>query len=606
MNKRNKKNTVLQLSRVLIQIMFFILLPSLYIQTLNGIKQIYLAVINQSFGSTLLPQLIEVIAIIPITILLGRFFCGWMCGFGSFTDFIYLISRKVFKNKFKVNKQVDKLLKYIKYVVLIVLIVAVWNLNITILNTASPWDVFGMLVTIGRMPDFSYVIANLLIGFIIFIGILMGSALIERFFCRYLCPMGAVFAIVSKLRIGKIVKPRDKCGNCRICTNNCAMGIPLYETDVINSAECINCMKCVTACPRGNASYAIASNDVRPLLVSAVSVAVILGSYYSVDLAVNAAGNNFTTISQTTDQLTSVNKLYNDGTYEGTGTGFRRATTTVSVTIKNDKITNISTVSYGDDKPFYDRAYTNVSQEIISDQSSDVDAVSGATFSSNGIMEAVADALSQAKIDEVSSVETATSTPTQDIVNVTPIPEETFTASSNTIATVTQTPTPIATVTETPVTEAKVTETPVIGTSTPEKIVTKAVVKEATITKTPVITTPVTTAPVPKATATVAPTAEITPTTALGQYKDGTYQGSGTGFRRGTTTVTVEVSGGKITNISVDSYQDDRPYFSRAFPTVSENIISSQSTQVDGVSGATFSSNGIMEAVADALSTATN
>jgi len=101
------------------------------------------------------------------------------------------------------------------------------------------------------------------------------------------------------------------------------MGIPLYETDVVNSAECINCMKCVTACPRGNTTYAIANNDVRPLLISVVSDAVILGSYYSADLAVNAAGNNLTTISQTTDQLAAVNKLYNDGTYEGTGTGFR-------------------------------------------------------------------------------------------------------------------------------------------------------------------------------------------------------------------------------------------------------------------------------------------
>ncbi|MBW7573217.1 4Fe-4S binding protein [Caproiciproducens faecalis] len=398
--KTKRKLSILQLSRLLLQIVLFVFLPALYISTLDGVKQIYLAFIHRSISANVIPQLIEVIAIIPITILLGRFFCGWMCAFGSFSDFIYRISQRVFKKKFKLSEQADAWMKIIKYIVLAILVVDVWTLEITAFRTASPWDVFGMLVTVGKVPDFPYVLTNLTVGFAAFIAIIVASALIERFFCRYLCPLGAIFSLVSKLRVAKIKKPSNQCGACRMCTNSCAMGIPLYKMDVVSSGECINCMKCITSCPRGNADFAIAKKDIRPLMAGVATVATMTGIYYTGDFTVNAAEittGNTTTVSQTSPSATE-NQLYKDGTYQGSGTGFRGATTTVSVVVLDGKIDTINLDSSGDDRKFLNRAYSTVSQEIISSQSTDVDAVSGATFSSNGIMRAVADALSNAAV----------------------------------------------------------------------------------------------------------------------------------------------------------------------------------------------------------------
>ncbi|MGL5173389.1 MAG: FMN-binding protein, partial [Olsenella sp.] len=88
---------------------------------------------------------------------------------------------------------------------------------------------------------------------------------------------------------------------------------------------------------------------------------------------------------------------YVDGTYTGSGTGHKNGTTTVSVTISNGAITDITTVSTQDDTPYYDRAFSTVVSEIIEAQSTSVSAVSGATHSSDGIMEAVANAIAQAK-----------------------------------------------------------------------------------------------------------------------------------------------------------------------------------------------------------------
>ena len=125
---------------------------------------------------------------------------------------------------------------------------------------------------------------------------------------------------------------------------------------------------------------------------------------------------------------------------------------------------------------------------------------------------------------------------------------------------------------------------------------------------TPTVTTPTATTPTatpPAATTPAATTPAATTPAATGKYKDGTYSGSGTGFR-GTTTVSVAVSGGKITKVTTLSYKDDQQYYSRAFSTISGEVIGAQSSSVDTVSGATYSSRGIILAVAKALSGAYN
>lgn len=436
------KISSLQLLRHFVQLMFFIFLPGFFISTFNGIKEIYLAVINNSFSFTkLAPQLIEVISIIPVTIVMGRFFCGWMCSLGAFGDLIYGISSKLFKRKLKITKSVDEVLKYGKYIVLAFLVGIIWTFDITKFKVWNPWDVFGMVATISKVPDLSYIAANLIGGLVLFIFIIIGSVIVERFFCRYLCPLGAVFALISKLRVIKIHKPSEKCGKCRICTNNCAMGIELYKTNDVYSGECIQCMKCITACPRKNITLTVSENDIKPMVAGVAAVSVMTGFYYVGNIGINVMENSVNSKNENTivssekkdkssnnkesgsnnksveknsndtqpfknietpsqsqkDSSTNKKLLYKDGTYEGSGIGFRRGETKVSVTIKSGKITDVKTVSYDDDRPYYNRAFTIVSKEIINNQVAGVDAVSGATFSSRGIMSAVEDALSKSK-----------------------------------------------------------------------------------------------------------------------------------------------------------------------------------------------------------------
>lgn len=202
-----------------------------------------------------------------------------------------------------------------------------------------------------------------------------------------------------------------------------------------------------------------------------------------------------------------------DGVYKGSATGFS-GHVTVAVTIMDKKITSIDILSSTDDEAFFNRAKA-VIDRIIASQSFDVDVVSGATYSSNGIIGAVKNALTGEKDNGVTGKSKQGSTSESE--------------SDSSLAEI-------------------------------------AAVQDASA------------------------------------YKDGTYYGTGKGFA-GTMKVKVDISGGKIASISIVSTKDGDSYVKIA-SSLLDTIVEKQSTNVDTVSGATFSSRGIIAAVRSALSQA--
>jgi uncharacterized protein with FMN-binding domain len=531
-NKRRAKMAKIQVLRHSTQIILFLLLPGLYTLAFSELKTVYGMIINGNFSFIqAFPSLIEVTAVMILTILMGRFFCGWLCAFGAYNDLIYLIASKIFKIKFRVNEKVDFLLKYVKYIVLLVLLIVTVNMGSNVLEGTSPWDVFG------QITDLSNILSSLLIGFILLVLITIGAFFIERFFCRYLCPLGAVFSIISKIGIIKINKPSDKCGKCRICTNNCSMGLNLYKKEKIKGGDCINCLKCIEVCPRKNTNVNVLGADVNATLTSTVALATFVGIYG----LTNLGGKILTDTgiaSSTLEDSDSAAQMYKDGTYTGSGTGFKGGTTKISVTIAGGKISSIKTVSNQDTPKYYSRVESKITNSIISEQSTSVDTVSGATYSCEGIIDAVENALSKAKNSTSEADNTDTSV-----------------ASSST---------------------GNSASTTSSGTSTPSS------------TESATSTTPSSSAS----------------TTVTGAYTDGTYTGNGTGFKGGTTKMSVTVASGKISSIKTVSNEDTPKYYSRVESTMVSSIISKQSTSVDTVSGATYSCKGIIAAVENALSKA--
>jgi polyferredoxin len=327
--KTTRRLSKVQVIRTVVQVLCFIFLPGLFASTFSSIKDIYISIINQSFSFTAYwPELSIILVTLPATTLLGRFFCGWMCAFGAMGDFAHFLSRKMGRRPIQLNEKQEKILKSLKYIFLIIVIVLIWSLGIVAFDgSADPWNVFGMLVSLGSWPSLGYLVTEMTMGCILLTMIFIGSFVTERFFCRYLCPLGALYAIISRFRIFKIKKPKGNCGSCQACTRQCAMGIAMYRVDKISSGECIHCFKCLDACPRKNIKASIAERDVAPLIVGAAAAAAMTGLFYVGTIRQDSAQAAEETI-QTTQAQTTAASLYSDGTYEGSGTGFRGGTTT--------------------------------------------------------------------------------------------------------------------------------------------------------------------------------------------------------------------------------------------------------------------------------------
>ena len=172
---------------------------------------------------------------------LGRAFCGWACPFGAVQDLL---------NNIKIrNKDFNpRPVKYSKYLVLLVTFFLAWLFVDTVFCKFCPSaSLFAAIPMMFINPDlnhgfFFYVhLVTLAMAIVLFL-------LVSRFWCRYLCPLGAIMGTFNSVSILKISLSQEKCIKCNICLENCPMGI--REIDEINdSSDCIKCGVCVEECP---------------------------------------------------------------------------------------------------------------------------------------------------------------------------------------------------------------------------------------------------------------------------------------------------------------------------------------------------------------------
>lgn len=185
-------------------------------------------------------------------LVLGRLVCGFLCPFGLVQDLLHKIPVK----KIKVNEKADKVLRYLKYVVLAVLVILLPILIRDDFNMGETW--FCRLVCpAGTMAGIPLILANpvlkSIIGFLfswkmcLLLIVLISSTLIHRPFCRYLCPLGAIYGLFSRFSLYQMELDKEKCVGCHKCEQVCPMQVKC--TKDINTAECIRCGKCKAACP---------------------------------------------------------------------------------------------------------------------------------------------------------------------------------------------------------------------------------------------------------------------------------------------------------------------------------------------------------------------
>ena len=194
---------------------------------------------------------------ILLGVLLGRFICGFLCPFGWFQDLLHKIPGK----KFSTAKL--KPLRYLKYVILVVFVIL---LPAFVTNSLGMGDPFfckyicpqgvlegaiplalansGIRAALGHLFTFKFTILAL---FIIL------SILFYRPFCKWICPLGAIYSLFNKVSFLKIQVDHEKCVGCQKCSRVCKMDVNVVDTP--NHPECIRCGECMKACPTDAICY---------------------------------------------------------------------------------------------------------------------------------------------------------------------------------------------------------------------------------------------------------------------------------------------------------------------------------------------------------------
>ncbi len=248
--QKNKKKMP-EWIRLAVQIVFFIWFPSAFTAAFSGVRYIAVQIgAGERIAMTSFVQ--TLVALCVFTILFGRFFCGYACAFGSLGDLMRMIyvsvCRKRKKKAVTFKKELAAVLSAGKYIVLFGILILCYLQIYGNVHGSSPWEVFSMLHAGNfRLGEYA-------VGIVLLLLILVGMCVQERFFCRFLCPMGAVFSMLPVLGIFTLQRDRANCiPGCAACSKKCPadLGLP-QEGSWDVPGDCVNCQKCIGTCPRGN------------------------------------------------------------------------------------------------------------------------------------------------------------------------------------------------------------------------------------------------------------------------------------------------------------------------------------------------------------------
>lgn len=200
-----------------------------------------------------------------IGVLVGRFICGWLCLFGLVQELLYMVPLP----KITVPRKADRILRKLKYIFLIVFVILLPIILRNEMGVSFPYFCkwvcpIGMLeggVPLMILNEGLRAAAHGLFAwkFVIMAVMVVMSTMINRPFCKYICPLGAFYGLFHGFGFMKLNCNKDTCTDCGACAKICKMQVDPSETP--NSMECIRCGECVKACPANSLKFTFLGKD---------------------------------------------------------------------------------------------------------------------------------------------------------------------------------------------------------------------------------------------------------------------------------------------------------------------------------------------------------
>ena len=212
------------------------------------------------------------VAFLVISVLFRKAFCSWLCPIGTISEALWKFGRQLMRRSPALPKWVDLPLRSVKYVLLGLFLYAVGSMSAPSLRgfMESP---YGLIADVKMLNFFRYLSQT---AAIVLLLLVLLSVMIQNFWCRYLCPYGALMGLAALFSPARVRRNADICIDCAKCAKACPSLLPVDRIASVRSAECTGCLECTAVCPASGAlEFSFPGKRAVPAWALAMGIAVV-------------------------------------------------------------------------------------------------------------------------------------------------------------------------------------------------------------------------------------------------------------------------------------------------------------------------------------------
>jgi polyferredoxin len=214
------------------------------------------------------------VSFLAISILFRKAFCGWLCPVGTLSEWLWKSGHKMLGRNWTLPRWADLTLRGLKYLLLTFFLYAIAGMSAAAIEAflSSP---YGLVADVKMLHFFQHLseTAAFTLG-----ALLILSIFFQNFWCRYLCPYGALMGLAAIFSPTRIRRDENRCIDCAKCTKACPALLKVDKLVAIRSAECTGCLECVAVCPaEGALQVASGKHSLSPWAMAAGVAILFLG-----------------------------------------------------------------------------------------------------------------------------------------------------------------------------------------------------------------------------------------------------------------------------------------------------------------------------------------